>query len=63
MAETWIDPIVAEVRKVREAHAAAFNYDVQAIYRDLKAKESASGRNYVRYAPRPVAGQAQASGG
>lgn len=48
----WDDPIVAEVRKVREAHAAQFNYDLEAIYRDLKAKEQSSGRRFVRYPPR-----------
>jgi hypothetical protein len=47
------DPIVAEVRKVREAHAAKFNYDLEAIYRDLKSKERTSGRKYVRFQPRP----------
>lgn len=50
----WNDPIVAEVRKIREAHAAKFNYDLDAIYRDLKSKEQASGRSYVRYPPRPT---------
>jgi hypothetical protein len=48
------DPIVAEVRKVREAHAAKFNYDLDAIYRDLKSKERTSGRKYVRFPPRPA---------
>ena len=33
------DPIVEEVRKVREAHAAKFNYDLSAICADLKKKE------------------------
>ena len=47
------DPIVAAVRKVRDAHAAKFNYDLDAIYLDLKAKERASGRQFVRYPPRP----------
>src|SRR5206468_3006758 len=46
------DPIVAEVRRVREAYAAQFNYDLEAIYRDLKQREKASGRRYVRYPPR-----------
>ena len=27
----WKDPIVEEVRKVREEHAAKFNYDLVAI--------------------------------
>jgi len=46
------DPIVAEVRKTRAQHAAKFHYDLESIYRDLKEKERASGRKYVRYAPR-----------
>ena len=32
----WEDPIVKEVRQVREAYAARFDYDLLAIYRDLK---------------------------
>jgi hypothetical protein len=47
------DPIVAEVRKVRQQHAAKFNFDLSAIFRDLKEKEKASGRQYVSYPPRP----------
>jgi hypothetical protein len=47
------DPIVAEVRKVREQHANKFNFDLNAIFRDLKQKEQASGRQYVSYPPRP----------
>ena len=38
----WADPIVEEVRKVREAHAAKFHYDLREIYRDLKEKEKRS---------------------
>lgn len=48
------DPIVAEVRKTRDEHAAKFNYDLAAIYRDLKECERASGRKYVRFAPRRI---------
>jgi len=40
----WQDPIVEEVRKARDAYAKQFNYDLDAIYRDLKAKERQSGR-------------------
>lgn len=29
------DPLVAEVRAIREAYAKRFNYDLQAIYREL----------------------------
>ena len=31
----WEDPIVAEIRKIREEHAARFNYDLWAIYGSL----------------------------
>jgi hypothetical protein len=47
---TWSDPIVDEVRRVREAYAARFNYDLRAIYRDLKEQEKRSGRKLVSYA-------------
>ena len=46
---TWSDPIVDEVRRVREAYAARFNYDLWAIYRDLKEQEKRSGRKIVSY--------------
>ncbi len=35
----WDDPIVSEIRKVRETHAARFNFDLRAIYLDMKKKE------------------------
>jgi len=38
------DPIVKEIRKYREEYAAQFNYDLKAIYRDIKEKEQQSGR-------------------
>jgi hypothetical protein len=47
---TWSDPIVDEVRRARDAYAARFNYDLRAIYRDLKDQEKRSGRKVVSYA-------------
>jgi hypothetical protein len=47
---TWSDPIVEEVRKARQAYAARFNYDLRAIYQDLKKQEKRSGRKVVSYA-------------
>jgi hypothetical protein len=41
------DPIVAEVRAIREAYAKRFNYDLDAICRDLKEQEKMSGRKTV----------------
>ena len=51
------DPIVAEVRRIRDEHAAQFNYDLDAIYQDLKERERTSGRKYVRYEPRVYVAQ------
>lgn len=49
------DPIVEEVRRTRQEHAARFNYDLDLIARDLKAQEKASGRSYIRLPPRRLA--------
>ena len=35
--------IVEEIRNIREAHAAKFNYDLKAICADLKKKEKECG--------------------
>jgi hypothetical protein len=43
----WEDPIVAEVRKVKERLAARFNFDVVAMLRDQQQREKTSGRHYV----------------
>jgi len=48
----WKDEIVEEVRRQREAYVAKFNYDLDAIYRDLKAKERKSKRRIVSFPPR-----------
>jgi hypothetical protein len=48
----WEDPIVEEVRKVRDAYAKRFKYDLDAIYRDLKEKERKSGRVVVPCPPK-----------
>jgi hypothetical protein len=48
------DPIVDEVRRVRDAHAAMFNYDLDAIFQDIKEEEKKSGLNYVSYPPRKI---------
>ena len=41
------DPIVDEVRKVRDAHAASFNYDLHAIFLDIKKREKERGLHFV----------------
>ena len=46
------DPIVAEVRRVRDRLAARFNYDLDAIAAHYKKLERASGAEYVQRAPK-----------
>ena len=41
------DPIVDEVRRVRDAHAARFNYDLDAIFLDIKKREKERGLHFV----------------
>lgn len=48
------DPIVEEVRRARAVHAEAFDYDLQAIFADMRQKQEASGRSVVSFpAKRP----------
>lgn len=41
------DPLVDEIRRIRDDHAARFNYDLDAIFRDIKEQERKSGRKFV----------------
>ena len=50
------DPIIAELRAIREAYAARFDYDVEAMFRDIRARQEASGREYVRLPARRTTG-------
>ena len=49
------DPIVTEVRKIREAYAASLNHDVRAIGQDARQRDAAGDRPIVRRPPRPAA--------
>jgi hypothetical protein len=55
------DPIVEEVRCIREEHAARFNYDIDAIYADLKRLEAESKLPHVSLEPRRVSPRALSS--
>jgi hypothetical protein len=46
------DAIVEELRKVRDEHAARFNYDIDAIFEDFKESEKASGLPLITLQPR-----------
>ncbi len=45
------DKIIAELRKIRDAHAARFNYDIDAIAAGLSKKEKDSRRKLVNRQP------------
>jgi len=47
------DPILEELHRVREEYAARFNYDLQAMYQDLKAREARGEFVVVHRPPRP----------
>ena len=47
------DPIVEEIRKVREQHAAKFNYNLDDIVTDLKKKEKKAKQKVVSLPPKP----------
>ncbi len=44
----WEDPIVSEVRAVREELARKFDFDLGAIFADLRKRQSALGSRLVR---------------
>jgi hypothetical protein len=47
----WDDPIVAEVRRAREALFAAADHDLDKLCDHLRAEEGRSGHRVVRHAP------------
>src|SRR5256885_2159699 len=48
------DSIVEEVRKIRDEHAARFDYDIDAVFEDLKKHEKKSGESVITLAPKRV---------
>ena len=49
------DPIVEEVRRARRDNAAKFNYDIDAIVRDVKTREGKDGAPVVSRPPKLIA--------
>lgn len=48
----WNDEIVNEIRKYRDKHASEFNYNADAIFRDLKNKEDKSNHKKISFPPK-----------
>jgi hypothetical protein len=48
------DPILRDIRRVREERAAAFGYDIRRMLRDLKAKQQAAETQGVKFIRLPL---------
>ncbi len=48
------DPIVEEIRAIRQRHAARFNYDLDAIVADLKKKQEQLDRPVISLPPKRI---------
>ena len=46
----WNDPIVKEVRNIREANAKKFNYNIKNIVEDARKKQKASSHRVISFA-------------
>ena len=55
METSQADPVIAEVRAVRDAFAAHADYDVGVIFRRVREMQDESGREYVSYPARRIA--------
>ena len=54
METTQPDPVIAEVRAIRNRFAARADYDVGAIFRRIRELQDESGREYVSYPARRI---------
>jgi hypothetical protein len=48
----WQDPVVAETQLLRDEYASQFNYDIDAIFEDLMAKQAKHPERVVSFLPR-----------
>jgi hypothetical protein len=49
------DPIINEVRAIRDEIAREYDYDIDAIFEALRKAEASSGREHVTLKPRKTA--------
>lgn len=50
----WNDPIIDEIHKTRDQHAAKFDHDMRRIFEDLKRQEKESGLVTASLPPKHV---------
>lgn len=49
-----LDPVLAEIRKVREEYAAQFKGDIRAMMDDIRRRQKESGRITVSREPKRI---------
>ena len=49
-----LDPVLAEIRKTREAYAEKFAGDVRAMLADIRARQRSGGRPSVARPPKKI---------
>ncbi len=52
------DLILQEVREIRDLYGAEFNYDIKALYEDMKRQEKANHQPDHRLTPKRIANSA-----
>jgi hypothetical protein len=53
--DAWVDPIIEELRRIRDEQAARFDYDLDRIYEHVQQRQErnkAAGMEYVTLEPR-----------
>ena len=48
----WKDPIVEEVRKLRDQYANQHGYDINRIFQDIQKRQAQVGKKQVSFSPR-----------
>ena len=48
------DPIVAEIRRIKDRLAAKFNYDAEAMLQDAQRRQTRGGKKVVTLSKRPI---------
>ncbi len=51
------DPIVDEIREIRQRYAAQFGFDIRAMVRDAQQRDAAGDRKVVQLPPRRRVGE------
>ena len=48
----WKDPIVEEVRRLRDQYAGQLGYDIKLIFQDIQKRQTQVGKKLVSFPPR-----------